>query len=132
MNLDKIYAKKLINEYADHDFSFVAAEAIDNKFSIWNYTFLGPFFSPAVIALVGTEKMIILSVSPRNLAVKKADTLTKADIKSIKAKSGLLTNRVKIVTHDNRKFDFELYKKVVGNEDWQKEAFERIQTLFAS
>ena len=57
MNLSKDYAEELIKEYADNDPDFLGAEGMDNKFSIWNYTFLAALLSPAVIVLVGTEKI---------------------------------------------------------------------------
>lgn len=129
MNLSKEYAEELIKEYADNNPDFIGAEGIDNKFSIWNYTFLAALLSPAVIVLVGTEKMVVLSVSPRNLKVKKVDHVLKTDILSMKAKTGILTHKVKIKTKDKRKFDFELYKTVAGESQWQKKAFDRIQTF---
>lgn len=47
MNLSKDYAEELIKEYADNDPDFLGAEGMDNKFSIWNYTFLlPPSFKP--------------------------------------------------------------------------------------
>lgn len=129
MNLSKDYAEELIKDYADNDPDFLGAEGMDNKFSIWNYTFLAALLSPAVIVLVGTEKMVVLSVSPRNLKVKKADHILKTDVLSMKAKTGILTHKVKIKTKDNRKFNFDLYKVVAGESKWQKKAFERLQTF---
>lgn len=48
----------------------------------------------------------------------------------MKAKTGILTHKVKIKTKDNRKFNFDLYKVVAGESKWQKKLFERLQTLF--
>ena len=73
--------------------------------------------------------IVVLSVSPRNLKVKKADHILKTDVLSMKAKTGILTHKVKIKTKDNRKFNFDLYKVVAGESKWQKKAFERLQTF---